>query len=423
MDRRLFIKQTALAGLAFSSMSKFLLSASAAASKRGKKQFVFVFLRGAADGLNICAPCFEPDYYRLRPNIALLPPGKAQGNRAAALRLDDSWGLHPALAPLLPLYQNKQLAIVHAVGSPDATRSHFDAQDTLSLGTPGRRATESGFLSRQMQGAAAAAPLAAVAFGPQTPACLRGYSGAITVNSLDALVDRKPGAGAAQSAMEKMYAGQPGDPAMAGGGKGEYGFGGGADALLAVSASAGGKAVAELKRVTEKIPPGEGYPRQAPGSSFQQLAQLIKADVGLEVASLDIGGWDHHSAEPARMNGGLTQLARSLRAFHDDLGPRMADVGVIVMTEFGRMVKENGAAGTDHGHGSLAFALGGAVRGGHVYGRWPGLNEADLFEGRDLKVTTDFRAVLSEGLEAQLGAKPETIFPGFARPEKLDLFG
>ena len=433
--RREFLTEAAWYGAGFAAFPSLLLRAAQSAAAAGKngRRFVLVFLRGAADGLNICVPYGDPDYYRLRPTLAIPPPGRGTANKPSALKLNDLFALHPALAPLLPLYHAGELAFVHAVGSPEPTRSHFDAQDYLGLGTPGRRATDTGFLTRTLAPRHPAAPLAAVAFGPQTPACLRGFHAAIAGSRLDALVDRSRGADAAQTALAKMYgagaagknsapAGLDGEMKTENSGRGEYAYGDGADELLRASAEAGGAAVAELRRVLEKSPPGAGYGRGPVGEGFRQLAQVIKAEAGLQVGSVDIGGWDHHSNENARLDRGLSELAGALRAFRDDLDARLDKTCVVVVTEFGRMAKENGAGGSDHGHGSLALVLGGGVRGGQVHGRWPGLREGDLYEGRDLAATTDFRTLLSESLGAQFPGLPADLFPGYQAGAPLGLF-
>ena len=434
-SRREFIAEAALLGAGLAAFPSLLLRAAQSAATAGKtgRQFVLVFLRGAADGLNICVPYGDPDYYRLRPSLAIPPPGRGSANKPAALKLNDLFALHPALAPLLPLYQAGELAFVHAVGSPQPTRSHFDAQDYLGLGTPGRRATETGFLTRALTPRHPAAPLTAVAFGPQTPACLRGFHAAIAGSRLDALVDRSRGADAAQTALAKMYgagaAGKNAGPADSAGAmhaensaRGEFAYGDGADDLLRASAEAGGAAVAELRRVLEKSPPGAGYGRGPVSEGFRQLAQVIKADAGLQAGSVDIGGWDHHSNESARLDRGLGDLAAALRAFRDDLGARLDKTCVVVVTEFGRMAKENGAGGSDHGHGSLALVLGGGVRGGRVHGRWPGLRDQDLYDGRDLAATTDFRDLLSDCLGSQFGPLPAELFPGYKTSGRTGLF-
>lgn len=421
-SRREFLKTCAIAGTGAAWLPDFLLRAANAPEAASGKPFVFIFLRGAADGLNICAPYGESEYAARRRSIALAPPGK--GERAALPLGDGQFGLHPALAPLMPLWREKTLALVPGAGLPDPTRSHFDAQDYLGLGTPGRRETADGFLARALA-ARPGAPLAAVAFGPQMPACLRGFPAAIAGTTLDTLVDRAPGAGIAQKTLQRMYDASAADAGKPPGGgtpaRGEYAFGDGADELLGAAARAGGAAVGQIDKILATVPAGAGYPRGPASAALRQLAQLLKADAGVRVASLDIGGWDHHSAETARLNAGLAELGGALRAFRDDLGDRFAELVVVIATEFGRTVRENGAGGTDHGHGSLALLLGGRVNGGRVHGRWPGLHPDDLHEGRDLAVTTDLRDLLAGGLRRQLGTTPAGLFPNYA-PKATTLF-
>lgn len=425
-SRREFLKTCAIAGAGAALLPDFLLRAASAPGAASGKPFVFIFLRGAADGLNICVPYGANEYAALRRSIAVPPPGK--GERAALPLGDGHFGLHPALAPLMPLWRDKTLALVPGAGLPDPTRSHFDAQDYLGLGTPGRRETADGFLARALAAGSrgAPAPLAAVAFGPQLPACLRGFPAAIAGTTLDTLVDRAPGAAIAQKTLQRMYGGASAGASKnpeGGAARGEYAFGDGADELLEASARAGGAAVKQIDKILATVPAGAGYPRGPAATALRQLAQLLKADAGVRVASLDIGGWDHHSAENARLNAGLAELGGALRAFRDDLGDKFNDLAIVVATEFGRTARENGSGGTDHGHGSLALLLGGRVNGGRVHGRWPGLHPGDLYEGRDLAVTTDLRDLLAGGLKRQLGAPPANLFPNYSPRDAGAIFG
>jgi uncharacterized protein (DUF1501 family) len=406
ISRRFFLKGSALAVAGFGGPPAWLLRAAARSPSR-RKVLVVIFQRGAADGLNIVVPYGESRYASLRPAIHIPRPGSGDD---AALDLDGFFALHPSLAPLLPLYQTKTLAIVEAAGSPDPTRSHFDAQDFMESGTPGRRATPSGWLNRALTPqSAAASPLRAVSVGTQLPLTLRGANPAVAVASLESF--RLPGP-AVTGAFAAMY-GQAGDPALRNAGKETF------------------EAMSIIQRLDQQPGQTEGgaqYPNGSLGQSLRQIAWLIKAGVGLEVAFAELGGWDHHINEVgARTTEGqlanvLREFGGSLAAFYADLGPRIEDVTVVTMSEFGRTARENGDRGTDHGHANVMFILGGAVRGGRVYGDWPGLADSQLYEGRDLALTTDFRDVLAELVIKQLG-NPDlgSVFPGYAQPRFRNL--
>jgi uncharacterized protein (DUF1501 family) len=401
ITRRVFLKGGGVAMLGYSALPAFLQRAVSATPMPNKKILVVLFQRGAMDGLNAVVPFAEPNYYRLRPSIAI--PKPKSGSKEAALDLDGFFGVHPSLEPLVSLYRKGELAIVHAAGSPDVTRSHFDAQDYMESGTPGRKSTEDGWLNRHLQAVEreAATPFRAVAMGSNLPRTLQGSAPALALPDLRQFQVMSP-APVAQGGFEAMYA-QTVDKALRGAGTETF------------------EAIDMLKKSDPaKIPVENGaqYPRNRFGQSLQQIAQMIKAKVGLEVAFLDSGGWDHHVNEGA-VTGQLANLLRDmgqgLAAFHQDLGDRMADITVVTMSEFGRTAHENGNRGTDHGHANCMFLLGGGVKGGKVYGRWPGLEREQLYEGRDLALTTDFRTVLGEIIERQLG-NPDLgeVFPGFA---------
>jgi uncharacterized protein (DUF1501 family) len=362
-----------------------------------------VFQRGAVDGLNMVVPHGDPHYYRERARIAVPRPGREGG----ALDLDGHFGLHPALAPLLPLYQAGTLAAVHAVGSPDPTRSHFDAQDYMESGTPGRRATADGWLNRHLAHAAEHrdTPFRGVAIGPQLPLALRGAAPALAIESLQAfgLRGRPPVRNRLERAFEEMYQGA-------------------ATGLVATSSEEAFEAVRQLRAadLTGSGPAhGAQYPRSPFGQAMRQLAQVINADLGLEIGFADLSGWDTHvnqGASDGQLAARLRDLADGLAAFATDLGERMADVVVLTMSEFGRTVAENGNAGTDHGHGTAMLVLGGPTRGGRVLGRWPTLDPAARYEGRDLAVTTDFRSLFGEILAGHLGPTDlQAVFPGYRR--------
>jgi uncharacterized protein (DUF1501 family) len=403
-SRRYFLKQGGIGLVGLSTMPAFLQRAVASTTGAGKKQLVVLFQRGAADGLNIVVPFGEPNYYRMRPSIAIPQPKRGGGD--AAIDLDGFFGLHPGLAPLAPLFQKQQLAIVHAAGSPDPTRSHFDAQDYMESGTPGVKATEDGWLDRAIGSIPEenASPFRAVAMGPNLPRMLHGSTGAIAIPDLRQFKVQPQSAAmasVAEGGFEAMYA-QTVDHALHGTGTETF------------------EAIDMLRKIdTTKYPPENGaeYPKSPVGQRLQQIGQMIKANIGVEVMFLDCGGWDNHVNEggaQGQLANLLKDLGQSLAAFHQDMSDRMADIVVLTMSEFGRTAKENGNHGTDHGHANCMFVLGGDVKGGRVYGKWPGLEEPQLNEGRDLALTTDFRTVVGEILTSHLGVKDlAPVFPGF----------
>ena len=405
ITRRYFLKSGGIAMLGMASLPSFLQRAIAATSSPNKKKMVVLFQRGAMDGLNVVVPFGERNYYQMRPTIAI--PEPRRGGSEAAIDLDGFFGLHPGLQPLLSLYRAKQLAIVQAVGSPDPTRSHFDAQDFMESGTPGRKATDDGWLNRTLQAIPEdnPTPFRAVAFGPYLPRTLQGSSPAVVIPDLKQFKIYGPQK-TVEGGFEAMYA-QTVDAALRGVGQETF------------------EAIDQLKKINpDKYQPENGaqYPNGRFGQSLQEIAQLFKADLGLEVAFLDSGGWDHHVNEGG-VQGQLANLLRDLgqgiAAFHQDMGDRMQDVVFVSMSEFGRAVRENGNRGTDHGHANCMFVLGGAIKGGRVYSRWPGLSEGQLYQGRDLAVTTDYRSVLGEIISRHMGEQNlKAVFPGFANDPK-----
>ena len=360
---------------------------------RRRKVLVAIFQRGAADGLNIVVPHAEKRYYNLRPTISV--------PQSTVIDLDGFFGLHPSLAPLKPLWDRQQLAIVHAAGSPDPTRSHFDAQDYMESGTPGLKATTDGWLNRALPAEAGKpSPVRAVSLGPNLPRALRGTNNAVAVDNLNSFSVRDA---AAAKVLESMYAGSQ-DQVLGGTGRETF------------------EAVALLQSI-QKTPyqpaAGANYPKGRFAESMRQIAQLIKADVGVEVAFADIGGWDHHVNEVGQLTARLDEFGSSLAAFYQDIGDRMEDVVVVTMSEFGRTAKENGNRGTDHGHANAMFVMGGPVKGGKVYGKWPGLAPEQLYEQRDLALTTDFRDVLSEAVYRHLGNRSiKPVFPNYDAQEQ-----
>jgi uncharacterized protein (DUF1501 family) len=407
IERRAFLKNGAMALVGTAAIPSFLtraVMAQATAASANHKKLVVIFQRGAADGLNIVVPHAEPSYFQMRPTIAI-PQGQI-------LDLDGFFGLHPAMASLKPLWDQKHLAIVHAVGSPDMSRSHFDAQDYMESGTPGVKATEDGWLNRALQAEderrrKAETPFRAVALTAQMPRTLEGRVPALALNNIRNFGLRDFRIGGARSAattanasFESLYD-ESADAALRDAGREMF------DATKMLQA-------ADPARYTPA--PGAEYPKGGFGDSMKQIAQLLKANLGVEAAFADIGGWDHHQNEGS-VNGQLAERLRefsqSLSAFWTDMGTRAEDVVVVTMSEFGRTARENGTRGTDHGHANVMFVMGGPVKGGRVYGRWPGLAPEQLNEGRDLAVTTDFRQVLAEAAFQQIGARDLNLtFPG-----------
>ena len=404
--RRSFMKGGALALLAMGAVPRFVVRTALAQSRAARsKVLIVVFQRGAVDGLSMVVPHGDPDYYAARGNIAVARP--IAGGADTTVDLDGFFGLHPSLSGLKPLWDERRLAAVHACGSPDTTRSHFDAQDYMESGTPGVKSTEDGWLARGLAAVPepGTSPFRAVAMGPALPRALRGDVGAVAMTSLAEFDVRDAtallvGGVSASKGFESLYE-QGVRDLLHGTGRETF------DAVKMLKAAA-----------PQRLQPANGaaYPRGRFGESLRQIAQLIRADVGLEVAFADVGGWDTHAGQGNERG----QLAQRLREFGDglaaldrDLGDRMQDVVVLTMSEFGRTVRENGNRGTDHGHGTAMLVLGGAVKGGKVFGRWPGLGREQLHEGRDLAITTDFRSLFTEVAARHLGAPVAPLFPGF----------
>jgi uncharacterized protein (DUF1501 family) len=380
------------------------------------KRLVVLFQRGAADGLNLVVPYREPAYYAMRPSIAI-PQNQV-------LDLNGFFGLHPALQPLMPLYKSGHLAIIPAAGSPDPSRSHFDAQDFMESGTPGVKTTQDGWLNRALQAEdqlrrKPETAFRAVALGPQVPRTLGGVIPAVAIGDVQDFAvggrqQQKPNMAAnpgpsAQDAVSQsfqaMYAGAT--------------FDGATDSVLHGTGAETFEAVKMLKSAdpAHYLPAnGANYPKGSFGNSMKQIAQLMKANLGVEAAFADIGGWDTHQNQGAvngQLAGRLTDFSQGIAAFWQDLGDGAENVVLVTMSEFGRTAHQNGTGGTDHGHANVMFVLGGNVKGGQIYGRWPGLGPEQLNEGRDLVVTTDFRQVLGEAAYKTLGARNlDLVFPG-----------
>jgi uncharacterized protein (DUF1501 family) len=409
------MKGGAMAAVGMAAVPEFLARAAMAAeAAQGHKRLVVIFQRGAADGLNIVVPHGEASYYALRPTIAI--------PRNEVIDLDGFFGLHPAMSALKPLWDAKHLAMVHAAGSPDPTRSHFDAQDFMESGTPGVKTTEDGWLNRALLTTAPGQAMAlrppmpgaafrAVALGTALPRILSGSAPALAVGNVNdfGVAPRNPQAQPLANTFESMYEGS-------------------VDAVLHGTAQETFDAVKMLKSANPasyRPAAGVSYPKGHFADALKQTAQLVKADLGVQVAFTDIGGWDNHVNEGAgegQLANLLKEFSGSLAAFWQDLGPLAEETVVVTMTEFGRTARENGDRGTDHGHASAMFVMGGAVRGGKVYGRWPGLANEQLYEQRDLALTTDFRQVLAEAVVRQLGVpRIESVFPGFREAGAIHL--
>jgi uncharacterized protein (DUF1501 family) len=394
------------------------LARAAAAGSRKNKTLVAIFMRGAADGLNIVVPFGDKRYRELRPSLGIAPPAGTNngvinnGPFGPAIDLDGTFALHGSLQPLKALWDKQQLAIVEATGSPDPTRSHFDAQDYMESGTPGS-SLAGGWLNRALPSAEAdPSPLRAVSLGNQVPRTLRGEHEVIAVGNVQQF---KFADAETAPILESMYSLSPDAPFRRTGN----------DAFDAM----------RMLQSIAKTPPASNTGPGGPGSvqnnyaqggelgrSLQQLARLIKADAGVEAAFAEMGGWDHHGSENQQLPNLLRQFSTAVAAFCQDMGDRMEDVVLVTMSEFGRTAAENGNGGTDHGHGSMMMVLGGSVAGGKVYGKWPGLEKEQLYEGRDLAVTTDFRTVLSELVRGHLGQTDlNAVFPGFHPDAPLGL--
>jgi len=400
ITRRIFLRNSALAVVGTAAVPSFLTRAACGAVEMGgrTKRLVVIFQRGAADGLNIVVPYGESQYYAMRPSINI--------PRKSVLDLNGFFGLHPSLSAFQPLWQQGHLAIVHAAGSPDTTRSHFDAQDFMETGTPGVKITEDGWLNRSLHTLPKTtqnSPFRAIALGPSVPRILSGPEPAVAMNNINdfSVGGRNSKASPAASAFEAMYD-HSSDSVLHGTGAETF------DAVKMLRSADPGKYTSA---------PGANYPRGKFGEGLRQLAQLIKANLGVQVAFADIAGWDHHVNEGStegQLANVLTDFSQALAAFWIDLGDLAEDTVIVTMSEFGRTARENGNRGTDHGHANAMFILGGAVKGGKVYGRWPGLDQSQLYEGRDLALTTDFRQVIGEAVAHHLGNQNLTaVFPGF----------
>jgi len=390
-SRRVFLKGAGLAAVGVGIAPSSLLVRTAQAAGLGEKVLVKVFLRGGADGLNLCAPYGDPQYYNLRQGIALPAPGASGG----VVRLDGSFGLHPELAPLRPFFDDGRLAVIHAVGNPQVTRSHFDAQDFQESGTPGSKQTPTGWLDRAIAQIPGTQVTQAVSFSTQLVRSYLGPEPVLVAQSLAAFdLHARNWRAEAETLLRSLY-----------------------DADQ-TEVGATGRETFEAINTLLRVPPaapanGAAYPVANVGNSLRQAAQLIKAGIGTRCVYVNVtGGFDTHSNQLQNNNVDYRPIGQALAAFATDLGGLLDDVVLMVTTEFGRTAAVNGAAGTDHGTGYAMLVLGGRVRGGRVLGRWPGLGRGQLYQDRDLAATTDFRDVFQEIARAQFGITA-SLFPGY----------
>jgi uncharacterized protein (DUF1501 family) len=397
MDRRHFM---ACAGLGtISALTQPSWLGVNAAPTDNPRRLIVIFLRGAVDGLNVVVPYSEPNYYQYRPKIAIPQPGTADG----ALDLDGRFGLHPSLAPILPLWKQGSLAFVHASGLTKEIRSHFDAQYYMESGLPDTRKQKDGWLNRLLGEANNKAPLQAISISANVPQILIGKRPVTSIGSTRQAgnrqaIDRKE----VSSAFDQLYSGT--------------------DVLGRTYR--GGRAArtqllkdleTEMKMANNGAPLPKGF-----AAETRSLARLMVKDPRIQIAFLQIGGWDTHINQgnsKGLLARNLGELAQGLATLQQELGAIYGQTQIVVMSEFGRTAKENGNGGTDHGHGNAIWLLGGNTKGGKVYGQWPGLAPEQLYQGRDLNVTTDFREPIAKILTNHLGlnaASTAKILPNFS---------
>jgi uncharacterized protein (DUF1501 family) len=416
-SRRAFIAKVASHSASIGSFGASTLwlsgtqTASAARPSPANGRLVVVMLRGAVDGLSVLAPYADPNYYTARSNIAIAKPGESDG----LIRLDNLFGLHPALSILAPYWERGELGFVHACGSPDPSRSHFDAQDYMESGTPGRKSTQDGWMNRlaSLVTSTQSDPstrLQAVNLGPVMP---RIFAGSAPIASLaqgnaaitKGVLDREPVA----EAFAKLYSG---------------------DDKLAVTVR---EAAATRREIMNSLASDDPMADQGSlslsglAADTARLGQLMQRDARVRLAFVPVGGWDTHVNQgngKGQLANRLLLLSESIDALIKGLGSRYQETTVVVMSEFGRTVRQNGNNGTDHGHGNVLWAFGAGVRGGRVHGAWPGLEGSALHEGRDLAVTTDFRQILSDVLFTDFGLNDRQlsgVFPDFAQGKRTGL--
>jgi uncharacterized protein (DUF1501 family) len=404
MKRREFLQLTLLSTSGLLLLGENGWAAKAIGNDKNPKRLVVVFLRGAVDGLNVVVPYSEAAYYMARPTIAIPRPSESGG----ALKLDQHFALHPALSSLMPFWEKGTLAFVHASGSPDSSRSHFDAQDYMETATPGLKTTPDGWLNRLVEvlpGTRSATQ--AISVGPILPRILSGRAAATNLALGKAATQPMPlDRLEIQEAFDQLYKGS--------------------DALSVAYREGQSSRKQLLSELTEEMtmadkgaPSPVGFTDQA-----RKLGRLIGRDPTIKVTFLALGGWDTHinqGSVAGQLPNRLRALGETLSTFAQALGPTYSDTVILVMSEFGRTVHENGNTGTDHGHGNVMWVMGGNVRGGKIYGQWPGLSGNDLYEGRDLAITTDFREVISTLLEAQFGLSStqlDKVIPKGPKPSR-----
>ena len=410
LTRREFLRVFALSSVFATAPGLFGMKGWAYSNGRddaNSKKLVVILLRGGIDGLNVVAPYGDANYYSLRPSIALARPGTKYG----AVNLDGYFGMHPSLEPLMPFWRDKTLAFVHASGSPDPSRSHFDAQDFMESGVPGNKIIATGWLNRLVsQLPSKNSPVQAISFGPVLP---RIFSGPYPIATIDrgeksnqSPVDHP----VMESAFKEMY-----------GGRGDYLSKAFAEGMAAHKTIKSAMESPSPKMDAEQIAANRGAPLAKNARGFgSQLANLFNKDPSIQVAFMDLGGWDTHinqGAGTGQLANQLNSLTTGLTELITGLGQQYRNTTILVMSEFGRTAKENGNGGTDHGHGNVMWLLGGDVPGGKVYSRWAGLATAQLHESRDLPTSIDFRSVLISALSQHMQlsrAQLAKIFPDFS---------
>ncbi|MEH2177613.1 DUF1501 domain-containing protein [Nostoc sp.] len=407
MKRRDFLIQGRIfSAAAIAAVSSNAWVARSATQNSDRQRLIVIFLRGAVDGLNIVVPYLETAYYQARPQIAIPQPGKEGG----VIDLDGRFGLHPALASVIPFWQQNSLAFVHACGSPDPTRSHFDAQQYMENATPGDKHTQDGWMNRLLGVISQKTPIQAVSVGETTPWIFSGRMPVANIasgrNANRPLAIDRPQLAAA---FDQLYVGN--------------------DALSQTYHQ--GRMVrqtivndldSEMKMANNGAPSPDAFANDA-----QRLARLMLKDSRIELGFMALGGWDTHVNQgntQGQLARNLKKLGSGLAALVNGLGSVYQNTTIVVMSEFGRTVKQNDNGGTDHGHGNVMWVLGGQIRGGKVYGEWPGLSTAQLYQGRDLAVTTDFRDVISAVLSDHLHlneVKLNQVLPNYTSTQKVAL--
>lgn len=404
MKRREFLQLTALSTSGLLLLGEHGWAAKTMGDDKNLKRLVVVFLRGAVDGLNVVVPYSESAYYAARPTIAIPRPNETGG----ALKLDQHFALHPALSSLMPFWEKGTLAFVHAAGSPDSSRSHFDAQDYMETATPGLKITPDGWLNRlidALPGTRSATE--AISVGPTLPRILSGRAAATNLALGNAATRPTPlDRPEIREAFDRLYQGN--------------------DALSIAYRAGQSSRKQLLSELTEEMtqadkgaPSPVGFADQA-----RKLGRLIGRDSSIKVAFVALGGWDTHinqGSVAGQLPNRLKALGETLATFAQALGPTYGDSAILVMSEFGRTVHENGNTGTDHGHGNVMWVMGGKIHGGQVYGQWPGLSGNELYEGRDLAITTDFREVIAAILESQFelsSTQLDKVLPKGPKPSR-----